>query len=56
MTTQAAAKAGDGKVYLHGVHLASDRGSDGSWGPLYGHVMWSDWMAEKNVNKKPPAK
>lgn len=56
MTTQAAAKAADGKVYLHGVHLASDRGSDGTWGPLYGHVMWSDWMAEKNVNKEPPAK
>ncbi|UCG56249.1 MAG: hypothetical protein JSU70_15440 [Phycisphaerales bacterium] len=56
MTAQAAAKAADGKVYLHSVHLASDRGSDGSWGPLHGHVMWSDWMAEKNVNKEPPAK
>jgi len=56
MTAQAAAKAADGKVYLHGVHLASDRGSDGTWGPLYGHIMWSDWMVEKNVNKKPPAK
>ena len=51
MTTQVAAKGADGKVYLHSVYLASDRKSDGSWGPLYGHIMWSDWMAEENVNK-----
>jgi len=51
MTAQAAAKGNDGKVYLHSVHLASDRKSDGSWGPLYGHIMWSDWIAEENVNK-----
>lgn len=51
MTAQAAAKGDDAKVYLHSVHLASDRKSDGSWGPLYGHIMWSDWMAEKNVKK-----
>lgn len=54
MTAQIAAKDKDGKVYLHSVHLASDRTSDGSWGPLYGHTMWADWMAEENVNKKPP--
>ncbi len=54
MTAQAAAKGYDGKVYLHGVHLANDRQSDGSWGPLHGHIMWSDWMAEANVNKTPP--
>ncbi len=54
MTAQAAAKGADGRVYLHGVHLASDRRSDGSWGPLYGHIMWSDWMAEANVEKEPP--
>jgi hypothetical protein len=51
MTAQAAAKGDDDKVYLHSVHLASDRKSDGSWGPLYGHIMWSDWMVEENVNK-----
>ncbi|MBC8211748.1 MAG: hypothetical protein H8E21_11860 [Gammaproteobacteria bacterium] len=51
MTAHAAAKSGDGKVYLHGVHLASDRTGDGSWGPLYGNIKWSDWMAEENVNK-----
>lgn len=55
MTAQAAAKATDGKVYLHGVHLANDRQSDGTWGPLHGHIMWSDWMAEQNVDKAPPA-
>ncbi len=55
MTAQAAAKGADGKVYLHGVHLANDRNSDGSWGPLHGHIMWSDWMAEANVSKEPPA-
>jgi hypothetical protein len=55
MAAQAAAMDADGKVYLHAVHVASDRKSDGSWGPLYGHVMASDWMAEKNVGKEPPA-
>lgn len=55
MTAQAAAKGANGKVYLHGVHLASDRRSDGSWGPLYGHITWSDWMAQANVDKEPPA-
>jgi len=54
MTAHAAAKGSDGKVYLHAVHLAADRQSDGSWGPLYGHIMWSDWMAEKNVEEEPP--
>ncbi len=54
MTAQAAAKGADGKVYLHGIHLANDRNSDGSWGPLHGHIMWSDWMAEANVDKEPP--
>ena len=56
MTAQAAAKTTDGKVYLHGVHLANDRLSDGSWGPLHGHIMWSDWMAEQNVDEDPPEK
>jgi hypothetical protein len=55
MTAHVAAKGADGKVYLHAVHLASDRQSDGSWGLLYGHIMWSDWMAEKNVNEDPPS-
>ena len=55
MTAHVAAKGADSKVYLHAVHLASDRQTDGSWGSLYGHIMWSDWMAEKNVNEDPPS-
>jgi hypothetical protein len=55
MTAQAAAKGADGKVYLHAVHLAKDRSTDGSWGGLYGHIMWSDWMADKNVDREPPS-
>lgn len=56
MTAQAAAKGADGKVYLHSVHLASDRQSDDSWGALYGHVIGSDWMAEANVKKDSPSR
>lgn len=56
MAAQAAAKGKDGRVYLHGVHLASDRLTDGSWGPLYGHIMGSDWMAEANVTRDGPAR
>ena len=56
MATQVAAKGADGKVYLHSVYIASDRKSDGNWGPLYGHIMWSDWMAEKNVDQEPPSR
>jgi hypothetical protein len=55
ITAHVAAKGADGKVFLHAVHLASDRETDGSWGSLYGHIMWSDWMAEKNVNEDPPS-
>jgi hypothetical protein len=56
MAAQAAAKGADGKVYLHGIHLAKDRQSDGTWGALYGHIMWSDWMVEQNVKKEPPTR
>lgn len=55
MTAHVATKGADGKVFLHAVHLASDRQTDGSWGSLYGHIMWSDWMAEKNVSEDPPS-
>ncbi len=51
MTAQVAAKSRDGKVYLHGVYLGADRQKDGSWGPLYGNIQWSDWMAEANVEQ-----
>jgi len=55
MTAHVAAKGADGKVYLHSVYLAADRQTDGSWGSLYGHIMWSDWMAEKNVDEDSPS-
>ncbi|MDX9703540.1 MAG: hypothetical protein RBU23_10915 [Candidatus Auribacterota bacterium] len=54
MTVDVAAKDEDGKVYLHIIHVASDRTSSGNWGELYGHVKWSDWMIEENVTKKAP--
>ena len=54
ITADVAAKADDGKVYLHVVHVAADRTSTGNWGSLYGNVKWSDWMNEENVNKKAP--
>ncbi len=44
-----AAKDGSG-VFLHTLHIARDKQSDG-WGGLYGHVMWSDPMLEANVKK-----
>jgi len=54
ITVDVAARADDGKVYLHVVYVASDRTSSGDWGELYGNVKWSDWMNEENVNKKAP--
>lgn len=54
MTADVAARAEDGKVYLHCVHVAADRTVSGGWGELYGNVKWSDWMDEENVDKKPP--
>lgn len=53
MIAQAAGRNADGKVHLHTVHLASDRLASGEWGPLYGHVQWSEWMIEANVNVTP---
>jgi hypothetical protein len=50
VTTQIAGKK-DGKVCLYTIHVARNKNSDGSWGPLYGNVMFIDDMLEKNVNK-----
>ena len=44
-----AAKDSSG-VYLHILHLAKDKTSEG-WGNVYGHIMFSDPMAEKNIKK-----
>jgi hypothetical protein len=49
VNAQVAARDSSG-VYLHVLHLAKDKTSDG-WGSVYGHIMFSDPMAEKNVEK-----
>ncbi len=49
LNAQVAARDSSG-VYLHVLHLAKDKTSDG-WGSVYGHIMFSDPMAEKNVEK-----
>ncbi len=51
VTTQVAAKKGDGEVRLFTLSIAKDRRSDGSWGNLYGniHLDLGDLMLEENV-------
>lgn len=39
-----------GRVYLYTIYLAQDKTSTG-WSNLYGHIMYSDPMAEENVEK-----
>ena len=39
-----------GEVSLDTLHIAKDQKGSG-WGQLYGHIMYSDPMAEKNVKK-----
>ncbi|HPF98536.1 MAG TPA: hypothetical protein PLE77_00610 [Kiritimatiellia bacterium] len=48
VTAQVAAKQGD-KVQLHTLDLSKDLQAGGAWGPVYGHIMFSDPMLEKNV-------
>lgn len=50
VTAQIAGKRGN-EVFLYTIHIARDQRSDGSWGELYGHVMFIDPMLEENVNK-----
>lgn len=50
VTAQIAARVG-GDVFLHTMYVAKDQRSDGTWGRLYGHGMYSDRMLEENVNK-----
>jgi hypothetical protein len=47
INAQVAAKDSTG-VYLYVLHLAKDKTSEG-WGNVYGHVMFSDPMVEKNI-------
>jgi hypothetical protein len=53
VSAQVAARQADG-VFLYTVHLAQDRRSDGSWSPLYGHIMFTDAMLEENIRKNAP--
>lgn len=48
VTAQVATKQGD-KVLLHTLDLSKDLQSGGAWGPVYGHIMFSDPLIEKNV-------
>ncbi|MBN1424380.1 hypothetical protein JXA88_07480 [Candidatus Fermentibacteria bacterium] len=50
VTAQIAGKRGN-DVVLYTIDVSKDRLSDGSWGPYYGHVMFTDPMRESNVNK-----
>jgi len=53
VTAQVAAKT-NGSVRLHTVDISRDRRADGSFGELYGHIMFTDAMLEKNVNAAAP--
>ena len=48
VTAQVAAKLAD-KVQLHTLDLSKDLQAGGSWGPVYGHIMFTDAMLEQNV-------
>jgi hypothetical protein len=50
VTGQVAAKRGD-DCFLYTTYMAKNRLSDGSWGQYYGHIMFTDRMLEKNLNK-----
>ena len=48
VTAQVAGKTADA-VTLFTVYVAADKRTDGTWGPLYGNVMYTDAMLEKNI-------
>ncbi len=50
LSAQVAGKLG-GAVSRYTIHIAKDRQADGTWGQLYGHIMFTDPMLEKNVTK-----
>ncbi|MBI4881014.1 MAG: hypothetical protein HY812_15355 [Planctomycetes bacterium] len=50
VTVQVAAKRG-ADCFLYSVYVGKDRQSDGSFGPLMGHVMFTDRMLEENAGK-----
>ena len=50
VTVEVAAKKADG-AFLYTLDVSKDRRTDGSWSPLYGHVMFTDSILEENVGK-----
>lgn len=50
LSAQAAGKLGN-ETKIYTIYVAKDRRTDGSWSPLYGHVMYEDPILEENVNK-----
>ena len=50
VTGQVAAKRG-GDCFLYTTYIAKNYRIDGSWGQYYGHIMFTDLMLEKNVDK-----
>lgn len=50
VTAQVAEKRAETKCYPYSVYLLTGRRSNGSWGSLKGHIMFTDRMPEKNVN------
>jgi len=50
VTGQVAAKRG-GDCFLYTTYMGKNRRSDGTWGQYFGHIMFTDRMLEKNVNK-----
>jgi hypothetical protein len=53
VTAEVAARQGD-IVFRHVLYVAKDKRSDGTWGALYGHIMFTDPMAEANVKRGGP--
>lgn len=50
VSAQVAGKAG-GETTLYTIYIGKDRRTDGTWGPLQGHVMFKDPILEENVGK-----
>ncbi len=53
VTAQVAAKKG-AETFLYTLYIGKDRRTDGTWGELRGHVMFTDRMLEENVSKNAP--
>jgi hypothetical protein len=53
VSAQVAAKKG-AETFLYTLFVGKDRRTDGSWGDLYGHVMFTDPILEENVSKDAP--